>query len=127
MTETERGWVDRARYDLETARAMLAAGRYLYVLFCCQQAVEKALKGLIVRRTGTLPPRLHNLSRLAEVAGTEVDQERTRFLGELSAYYIQSRYPEEIQVTGSAITQELAEEILGKTEQSIRWILSMLQ
>ena len=40
MGETEQGWVDQAQYDLETAHAMLASGRYLYVLFCCQQAVE---------------------------------------------------------------------------------------
>jgi len=127
MSETEQGWVDRAQYDLETARAMLASGRYLYVLFCCQQAVEKALKAVIVRKTGTLPPRLHNLPRLAEVARAEADHARTRFLGELSAYYIQSRYPEEIKAAGSTITQELAEEVLSKTEQAIKWILSMLQ
>jgi len=57
MSETEQGWVDQAQYDLDTARAMLASGRYLYVLFCCQQAVEKALKAAIVRKTGELPPR----------------------------------------------------------------------
>lgn len=127
MSETEQGWVDRAQYDLETAQAMLASGRYLYVLFCCQQAVEKALKAVIVRKTGTLPPRLHNLPRLAEVAGAESDRQQARFLGELSAYYIQSRYPEEIQAAGSTITQELAKEVLHKTEQSIKWILSMLK
>lgn len=45
---------------------MLASGRYLYVVFCCQQAVEKALKAVIVRKTGALPPRVHNLLRLAD-------------------------------------------------------------
>jgi len=42
-----RIWMDRVEYDLETARAMNKAGRYLYVLFMCQQAVEKALKALL--------------------------------------------------------------------------------
>ena len=49
-------WVERAQYDLETARAMLASGRLLYVLFCCQQAVEKMLKGIIAKRTGPCLP-----------------------------------------------------------------------
>ena len=40
-------WMEQARHDLQTAKAMLAARRYLYVLFCCQQAVEKAIKGLL--------------------------------------------------------------------------------
>lgn len=66
MREASRPWAEQARYDLDTAGAMLSSGRYLYVVFCCQQAVEKALKALIVVRTGEMPPRLHNLPRLAE-------------------------------------------------------------
>lgn len=126
MSETEQGWVDQAQYDLETARAMLASGRYLYVLFCCQQAVEKALKAVIVRKTGAMPPRVHNLLRLAEAADARADQEQSRFLGELSAYYIQSRYPEEIKAAGSTITRGLADDVMKNTEQTIRWVLSIL-
>ena len=61
MGETEQGWIDQARYDLETARAMLASGRY----------------------------------------------------------------PEEMKAAGAAITQELAEEVLSKAEQSVTWVLSI--
>jgi HEPN domain-containing protein len=125
MDDLSRQWADQARYDMETADAMLKAGRYLYVVFCCQQAVEKAIKALIVRRTGEFPPRVHNLVRLAEVAEIESDGERIRFLGELSGYYIQSRYPEEIKTVGSAVTAELAREVLGKTEQIVTWVLSI--
>lgn len=52
MTETVRQWVNRSKYDLETARAMQAGGRYFYVVFCCQQAVEKALKAVIICKSG---------------------------------------------------------------------------
>lgn len=103
---------------------MLASGRYLYVLFCCQQAVEKALKAVIVSRTGKLPPRMHNLLRLAEVAGIESGPGPVRFLGELSAYYIQSRYPEAIRAAGSTVSRDLASEVVQQTEQIIQWILS---
>ena len=90
-------WADQARYDLETADAMLKAGRYLYVLFCCQQAVEKVAECSHCPKDGRIPPRVHNLVRLAEVAEIASDSERIRFFGELSGYYIQSRYPEEIR------------------------------
>lgn len=43
-------WIERAEYDLETAKAMQQTGRYLYVGFMCQQTVEKALKAY--RQTG---------------------------------------------------------------------------
>jgi HEPN domain-containing protein len=56
MNPDAERWRELAAYDLGTADAMLAAGRYLYVLFCCQQAAEKHLKGLIVERCSTFPP-----------------------------------------------------------------------
>ena len=41
-------WETSAEYDLLTAEAMQKAGRYLYVAFMCQQAIEKINKGLYV-------------------------------------------------------------------------------
>ena len=74
MSEISKEWVERARYDLETAKSMLEAGRYLYVLFCCQQAVEKAIKALIAERTNDMPPRIHNLPKLMVVANVYPDK-----------------------------------------------------
>ena len=127
MSEAVRRWVERSRYDLDTATAMLASGRYLYVLFCCQQAVEKALKAVITTRTGTLPPRIHNLPRLAEAAQIDLPDDQAQFLGELSAYYIQSRYPEEISGLASTMTREAAQKALKTTEETTQWLFSILE
>jgi HEPN domain-containing protein len=86
--------------------------------------VEKALKALIVRRTGDLPPRIHNLMRLAETAGIELLADYALFLGELSMYYIKTRYPEEIRALGATVTRETATEVLGRTEEMIQWLSS---
>ncbi|MFH0962829.1 MAG: HEPN domain-containing protein [Planctomycetota bacterium] len=123
--EAAKSWAEQSRYDLETARAMLGSERYLYVLFCCQQAVEKGLKALIVGRSSNLPPRIHNLLRLAEEAGVELPDDQRRFFGELSAYYILSRYPEEIGRAGSPITRDVAAQTLRETEDAMRWLSSM--
>ncbi len=127
MDDLVRQWAERAQYDLDTADAMYEAERHVYVLFCCQQAIEKAIKAVIVKKTGEMPPRIHNLLRLAEVAGIESDQEQTHLLTRLSGYYIQSRYPEEIRAAGATITRELAREVLSKTEQTVKCVLSILQ
>jgi HEPN domain-containing protein len=127
MDDLTRKWAEQAQYDLDTANAMFEAGRYVYVLFCCQQAIEKALKAVIVKKTGEMPPRIHNLLRLAETAGIESTQEQIHFLTKLSGYYVQSRYPEEIKAAGATITQELARDVLGKTEQTVKCVLSTLQ
>jgi HEPN domain-containing protein len=39
-----RGRMEKADYDLDTAKAMLQTERYLYVGFMAHQAIEKALK-----------------------------------------------------------------------------------
>lgn len=126
MAKPEENWENQARYDLETARAMLASGRYLYVLFCSQQCVEKAVKAVIVRRTGEFPPGVHNLLRLCENAGIPLDQDAGQFLGDLSNYHIQTRYPEEMQSLGAQVTPEAAQEVFGRTEEVAQWLFSML-
>jgi len=106
---------------------MLKSGRYLYVLFCCQQVIEKTLKAVIVDKTAEFPPRIHNLPRLSEVAEIAVDEAQMDFLTELSAYYIQTRYPEEIASLGEKVTKKIAAETLRQTEETSEWLLSMLK
>ena len=120
-------WVEQARYDLETAKAMLAAGRYLYVLFCCQQSVEKAIKGVIALRSGEMPPRLHNLMRLAEKAGLEVGESTAERLRALTAYYVQTRYPEEIRRLAAGVDRRLAEQALHQAEELLQWLATWMQ
>ena len=50
-------WIERSEYDLDTAKAMLDTGRYLYVGYMCQQVVEKLLKAMIANQDKeNLPP-----------------------------------------------------------------------
>lgn len=127
MSPVVKRWVEQARYDLDTARAMSDSGRHLYVLFCCQQAVEKALKAIIIGRTGNLAPRLHNLPKLAEIADIKMDPNRESLLGELSAYYVQTRYPEEIAPLAQPVEREIAHDVLTRTEEVIEWLFSTLK
>jgi len=96
MSKASKIWAQKARYDLETAESMSREGRFVYVLFCCQQSIEKILKAFLSDKTGEMPPRIHNLSRLVEFLGLDLPSARAQFLGELSDYYIQSRYLDEI-------------------------------
>lgn len=126
MTGIPHKWAERAIYDLDTARAMLESKRYLYVLFCCQQAVEKMLKAIIAKRSQELPPRLHQLVRLAERAQVPLNDEQADFLRELSTHYIQSRYPEEIEDISSQVSVQHARQVVEKTEEIVRWLQSIL-
>lgn|SRR5574337_1035342 len=111
-----KSWVDASRYDLETARALLKSRRYLYVLFLCQQSLEKLLKAHVVSRTVQFPPRIHSLVRLAELAEINLSEEERGFLERLSLYYIQSRYPPDIQNLTKKVSRSLAVDHLAQTE-----------
>jgi HEPN domain-containing protein len=122
--KTINNWIELARYDLETASAMLDSGRYLYVAFTCQQAIEKLLKSLFVKKHNCTPPYTHNLIRLCEGVGlmTELSESRLAFIEQLCSYYIQSRYSEELQSLSSALTQEKTSALYSAAKELFAWL-----
>lgn len=126
MKVVTKQWIGHAEYDLETARAMLETKRYRYVVFCCQQSLEKALKALIAEETEQMPPRIHNLRRLAQTLHLDVDGQTDSFFGYLSQYYIDSRYDAHPNEICSAVSPEKARETVQQTEGLLKWLLSRL-
>jgi HEPN domain-containing protein len=109
-------WVNASRYDLQTARALLRSRRYIYVLFMCQQSIEKLLKAHVTRATGEIAPRIHNLVRLAELSGQAFTDEERVVLERLSLYYLQARYPPEIAALAKTVKRATAADHLRQTE-----------
>jgi HEPN domain-containing protein len=120
MTDFEekdvKSWLDASRYDLETAKALLKSHRYMYVLFMCQQSLEKLLKAHITAQTREFPPRVHNLARLAELTSLEFSQEEKMLLERLSLYYLQSRYPPDVQALAKTVKASMATAHFEQTE-----------
>lgn len=55
----------------------------------------------------------------------EVDESQADLLRELSTYYIQSRYPEEIPDLASKVRPDEAKRILVQTEGFLQWLSTM--
>ncbi len=66
--------------------------------------------------TGELAPRIHNLVRLAESSGQKFADEERVLLERLSLYYLQSRYPPEIQALAKTVKRAMAADHLRQTE-----------
>jgi HEPN domain-containing protein len=126
MADAAEKWAAQSLYDIETAKAMLDTGRYLYVLFCCQQSVEKMLKALIAKRTRELPPRLHNLMRLAEVASLTIPEDTAHLFRRLTDFYIASRYPEELEAATWNVDSSQVQQTYVATEEVLRWLSAIL-
>jgi HEPN domain-containing protein len=120
-------WVNISKYDLDTASSLLKSKRYLYVLFMCQQAIEKMLKGIIILKTKEFPPRIHNLVKLAELAGIRKQDIDFEFLDKLSFYYIETRYPEEQLKLHKTISNKLCAIYYNETKRIYLWLKYLLK
>jgi HEPN domain-containing protein len=120
-------WIDRAKYDLDTAKAMLDGARYLYVAYTCQQAIEKILKAIIAQQNKEILP-IHNLNRLAEMAELNYDltPEKFNFLAELTPYCIEARYGDYKESISEIIDEEKAKIIYEETKRIFQWLLQKI-
>ena len=130
MIDSVKYWLGIADYDIETARAMLMTGRYLYVGFMCHQVIEKALKAVISRdcEEGEIPPKIHDLSKLAVRAKlfNLMTEEQQDFMDYLNPLNIESRYPEYKDEIAADLTKENSGELIRGTEAMLCWIKEQL-
>ena len=121
-------WIEMSDYDLETAEAMLATGRYLYVGFMCHQTIEKILKARWSNRLEELPLKIHSLSRLAERTGLdkELPEERMGFIDRLETLNIEARYPSYKERLMKSLTKEYCKWLLAQTKDLQQWIKDRL-
>ena len=68
-------WLSHGSRDIHAARTLLNGGDYEWALVLCQQAIEKTLKALVLHNTGEMPPRIHRLLALAELARVKFPEE----------------------------------------------------
>ena len=114
-------WLSRARSSLAIARAgtNISGVRLEDLCFNTQQAVEKALKGLLIhlhqefRYTHDLAELLAQL----EEAGQEVP-DRIRWAVDLTDYAVATRYPGALE----PVTQEEYKEAVAIAEEVVRWV-----
>ena len=95
MSEPHENWLAKAEDDQDFAALGLEHEYFSQVCFLSQQAVEKALKAILIAKAGQYP-RLHNLVELLNRCAANVP-EISRFeegVRILDQYYIPSRYPD---------------------------------
>lgn len=121
-------WIDIAKYDLDTAKAMNDSKRYLYVGFMCHQVMEKALKAYYVSHMDNNPPYTHNLTLLAEKSGIydKMTDEQKDFLDFLEPLNIEARYPTTKEKLLAILNDEKCRELVDRTEGELEWIMKKL-
>lgn len=87
-------WIAGSEKDFDIAKSLCKLKHYPQCLFFCHLSLEKLLKAIIIKTTNDFPPFIHDLRRLSEIAGIELDAERKKILDTIFTFNIAGRYAE---------------------------------
>jgi len=128
MNDKVKYWLDLSDYDLETAEAMFATGRWLYVGFMCHQTIEKIFKAYWCSKSSQTTPISHNLINIAQSCGLNslMDEEQKMFISEIMPLNVEARYPSYKESLLKALSEGKCKELLEKTKNLQQWIKDRL-
>ena len=115
-------WRSSAEEDWDVARQLVANERMRHGLFFAHLALEKILKAIVCKHSQDLAPKLHNLSRLFELAGLALDTGKMEVLAEMNAFHIEGRYPESLTKPPTKIE---ALNYMARAEEVFQWLMSL--
>ncbi len=119
-------WLRVAESDLVSAEALHRAGQELHAVFFLQQAVEKTMKALLLKKTAAEPPRIHNLRKLAEICELDLTTAQVELLEDLNGFYLESRYPFSLEGKEGEVLSHQAESLITAAKEFIAWLRSKM-
>lgn len=122
-------WLTNANDDLESAKIMMNAGRYLYVGFMLQQCIEKALKANYIFETSKQHPFSHNLLTLLEKTKLKekLTDEQKSIIANLNPLYIETRYMDYKSKISSILTNEYCKDLIFEVKELFEWITEQIK
>ena len=128
--EKYKHWLKVAENDLDTAEFMFDGGRYSYLTFMCQQAIEKLSKGIYVYTFDEEAKYTHNINTIlvkipCVTNDTEYDNYKT-FFNELFMYYTAGRYDVYKEKIVKSLDKATSESILKRTKEAFVWLKSQV-
>jgi len=120
-------WVNEAEEALRVADHLVEKEDFSYALFFGHLALEKSLKALCVDKLKDHAPPIHNLVRLARIAGIELDEQTESELLAITAFNIESRYPDFKSSFRNKCTREFTTIQMEIIKRNFKWLLSYLK
>jgi len=125
---TIKYWSEGSSKDFKAAQVLSEKKLYSQALFFCHLSLEKMLKALFMERAKKIPLFIHDLRRLAELAGLELSKERQEVLDEISIFNVAGRYSEEkLKFYKKYNNKKIAAKYLGVTKDLLIWLKKEFQ
>lgn len=115
--------ISGAEKDLKVAKNLFKFKYYPQCLFFCHLSLEKLLKAMVIRKTKNHPPYIHDLRRLSEIAGIELNNFQKQTLDKISTFNIAGRYAsDKFEFYKKYNKKEFVEKYLSITEKLFLWL-----
>lgn len=115
-------WLRQAQYDMETADYLFDGERYFYDVFMCHLSIEKALKGLYVKRFNKTPPKTHNLIYLIEFINIDIPENHYDVIFTLNRISVPARYPNNLQTILKEFNKSKTIEVIEQSKEVLKWL-----
>ena len=115
-------WIISAAHDLPVAESLFEQRHYSWCLFIGHLLLEKLLKAFYVRDNMQMPPRTHDLVKLANAITLKFDDAQLQFLSKVNDFNIEARYPDDKLVFYKICTREFAESNLHAIKEMYKWL-----
>ncbi|MGA2297180.1 MAG: HEPN domain-containing protein [FCB group bacterium] len=112
---------------MKAAESMFQTGYFVWSLFIGHLVLEKALKAIYVKTfDNKIPPKIHNLNKLASICNMNLDKEQIKFLDDVNNFHIEGRYSEFKNELYKRASKLYTSENLEKIKEQYRWFRSLI-
>lgn len=127
MAKGYKEWFRQSEYDFETAESLFKCGRYFYSVFMCHLSMEKALKGIYLKRKEKVPPKIHQLTYFLEKLELNPVENLSEIIFDLDSESIATRYPESLRKISSKYKKNNTRILLDNTNEVLNWLKEELK
>ena len=120
-------WRKSASMNWQTAEDLFKLKHYDACLFFCHLTLEKMLKGLSVRQTRKIVPRIHDLERLSLLAKLDLSEEQLKNLRVITGFNIGGRYDDAKFAFYKKCTRSYTEKYFKISKELYLWLKEKYQ
>jgi HEPN domain-containing protein len=129
MIDHSEHWLTMADDSMEDAKWALKGNRVLLLAYSCNLTIEKALKAKFSSVTGEIPPKTHDLVKLAQRGDIydKFNDDQLKLIEVLMPLQTEARYSEYKEMIKKSLTPESCAKLCSETEELLCFIKKTLE